>query len=96
MKKIGIIGTGIMGCGIAQVASQIRCEVIFLGFIHFGEFTFVGCRVSSVGRAIKNVNTRQTGPISTPFVVYKRFTEPCSGVFGYGVIFSYGGCANVL
>ena len=29
MKKIGIIGTGIMGCGIAQVASQIRCEVIF-------------------------------------------------------------------
>jgi 3-hydroxybutyryl-CoA dehydrogenase len=29
MKKIGIIGTGIMGCGVAQVASQIRCEVIF-------------------------------------------------------------------
>jgi 3-hydroxybutyryl-CoA dehydrogenase len=29
MKKIGIIGTGTMGCGIAQVASQIRCEVIF-------------------------------------------------------------------
>ena len=28
MKKIGIIGTGIMGCGVAQVASQIRCEVI--------------------------------------------------------------------
>jgi 3-hydroxybutyryl-CoA dehydrogenase len=29
MKKIGIIGTGIMGCGIAQITSQIRCEVIF-------------------------------------------------------------------
>ncbi len=29
MKKIGIIGTGTMGCGIAQVTSQIRCEVIF-------------------------------------------------------------------
>jgi 3-hydroxybutyryl-CoA dehydrogenase len=29
MKKIGIIGTGTMGCGIAQVAAQIRCEVIF-------------------------------------------------------------------
>lgn len=29
MKKIGIIGTGTMGCGIAQVASQVRCEVIF-------------------------------------------------------------------
>ncbi len=29
MKKIGIIGTGVMGCGIAQVASQIRCEVVF-------------------------------------------------------------------
>ncbi len=29
MKKIGIIGPGIMGCGIAQVASQIRCEVVF-------------------------------------------------------------------
>jgi 3-hydroxybutyryl-CoA dehydrogenase len=29
MKKVGIIGTGIMGCGIAQVASQIRCEVVF-------------------------------------------------------------------
>jgi 3-hydroxybutyryl-CoA dehydrogenase len=29
MKKIGIVGTGIMGCGIAQVASQIGCEVIF-------------------------------------------------------------------
>jgi len=29
MKKIGIIGTGTMGCGVAQVASQIRCEVIF-------------------------------------------------------------------
>ena len=29
MKKIGIIGTGTMGCGIAQVASQIRCEVVF-------------------------------------------------------------------
>jgi 3-hydroxybutyryl-CoA dehydrogenase len=29
MKKIGIIGTGVMGCGIAQVASQIRCDVVF-------------------------------------------------------------------
>jgi 3-hydroxybutyryl-CoA dehydrogenase len=29
MKKVGIIGTGTMGCGIAQVASQVRCEVIF-------------------------------------------------------------------
>ena len=29
MKTIGIIGTGTMGCGIAQVASQIRCEVLF-------------------------------------------------------------------
>jgi 3-hydroxybutyryl-CoA dehydrogenase len=29
MKKIGIIGTGTMGCGIAQVVSQIRCEVVF-------------------------------------------------------------------
>ena len=29
MKKIGIIGTGTMGCGIAQMASQIRCEVVF-------------------------------------------------------------------
>jgi 3-hydroxybutyryl-CoA dehydrogenase len=29
MKKVGIIGTGTMGCGVAQVASQIRCEVIF-------------------------------------------------------------------
>ncbi len=29
MKKIGIIGTGTMGCGIAQVASQARCEVVF-------------------------------------------------------------------
>jgi 3-hydroxybutyryl-CoA dehydrogenase len=29
MKRIGIIGTGTMGCGIAQVASQIRCDVIF-------------------------------------------------------------------
>ncbi len=29
MKKIGIVGTGTMGCGIAQVAAQIRCEVVF-------------------------------------------------------------------
>ena len=29
MEKIGIVGTGVMGCGIAQVASQIRCEVVF-------------------------------------------------------------------
>jgi 3-hydroxybutyryl-CoA dehydrogenase len=29
MKKVGVIGTGTMGCGIAQVAAQIRCEVIF-------------------------------------------------------------------
>ena len=29
MKKIGVIGTGTMGCGIAQVAAQIRCDVIF-------------------------------------------------------------------
>jgi len=29
MKRIGIIGTGTMGCGIAQVAAQIRCDVIF-------------------------------------------------------------------
>jgi 3-hydroxybutyryl-CoA dehydrogenase len=29
MKKVGIIGTGIMGCGVAQVAAQIRCEVVF-------------------------------------------------------------------
>jgi 3-hydroxybutyryl-CoA dehydrogenase len=29
MKTIGVIGTGMMGGGIAQVASQIRCEVLF-------------------------------------------------------------------
>ena len=29
MKTIGVIGTGTMGCGIAQVASQARCSVIF-------------------------------------------------------------------
>jgi 3-hydroxybutyryl-CoA dehydrogenase len=29
MRTIGVIGTGTMGCGIAQVASQARCEVIF-------------------------------------------------------------------
>ncbi|HEX5066306.1 MAG TPA: 3-hydroxyacyl-CoA dehydrogenase NAD-binding domain-containing protein [Myxococcota bacterium] len=29
MKTVGVIGTGTMGCGIAQVASQARCEVIF-------------------------------------------------------------------
>ncbi len=29
MRVIGVIGTGTMGCGIAQVASQARCEVIF-------------------------------------------------------------------
>ncbi len=29
MKTIGIIGTGTMGGGIAQAASQIRCEVLF-------------------------------------------------------------------
>ncbi len=29
MQTIGIIGTGTMGCGIAQVAAQARCDVIF-------------------------------------------------------------------
>jgi len=29
MKRVGIVGTGTMGCGIAQVAAQIRCDVIF-------------------------------------------------------------------
>jgi 3-hydroxybutyryl-CoA dehydrogenase len=29
MKVVGVIGTGTMGCGIAQVAAQTRCEVIF-------------------------------------------------------------------
>jgi len=29
MKKVGVIGTGTMGCGIAQIAAQIRCEVLF-------------------------------------------------------------------
>ena len=29
MKTVGVIGTGTMGCGIAQVAAQIRCEVVF-------------------------------------------------------------------
>jgi 3-hydroxybutyryl-CoA dehydrogenase len=29
MKKVGIVGTGIMGCGVAQVAAQIGCDVVF-------------------------------------------------------------------
>jgi 3-hydroxybutyryl-CoA dehydrogenase len=29
MKVVGVIGTGTMGSGIAQVAAQVRCEVIF-------------------------------------------------------------------
>jgi 3-hydroxybutyryl-CoA dehydrogenase len=29
VKTVGVIGTGTMGCGIAQVAAQIRCNVIF-------------------------------------------------------------------
>jgi len=29
MRTIGVIGTGTMGCGIAQAAAQIRCDVVF-------------------------------------------------------------------
>jgi 3-hydroxybutyryl-CoA dehydrogenase len=29
MKRIGVIGTGTMGCGIALIASQKRCDVVF-------------------------------------------------------------------
>jgi 3-hydroxybutyryl-CoA dehydrogenase len=29
MKNIGIIGTGTMGVGIAQIAAQVRCHVLF-------------------------------------------------------------------
>jgi 3-hydroxybutyryl-CoA dehydrogenase len=29
MKTVGIVGTGTMGGGIAQIASQLRCEVLF-------------------------------------------------------------------
>jgi 3-hydroxybutyryl-CoA dehydrogenase len=29
VKTVGVIGTGTMGCGIAQVAAQVRCDVIF-------------------------------------------------------------------
>jgi 3-hydroxybutyryl-CoA dehydrogenase len=29
VKTVGVIGTGTMGCGIAQVASQVRFEVVF-------------------------------------------------------------------
>jgi 3-hydroxybutyryl-CoA dehydrogenase len=29
MKTVGIVGTGTMGAGIAQLAAQIRCQVIF-------------------------------------------------------------------
>ncbi len=29
MQTIGIVGTGTMGCGVAQVAGQARCDVIF-------------------------------------------------------------------
>ncbi len=29
MKVVGVIGTGTMGCGIAQVAAQVRCQVVF-------------------------------------------------------------------
>jgi 3-hydroxybutyryl-CoA dehydrogenase len=29
MRTVGVIGTGTMGCGIAQVAAAVRCQVIF-------------------------------------------------------------------
>jgi 3-hydroxybutyryl-CoA dehydrogenase len=29
MRTVGVIGTGTMGCGIAQIAAQARCNVIF-------------------------------------------------------------------
>jgi len=29
VKTVGVIGTGTMGCGIAQIAAQIRCNVVF-------------------------------------------------------------------
>jgi 3-hydroxybutyryl-CoA dehydrogenase len=29
MRIVGVVGTGTMGCGIAQVAAQARCQVIF-------------------------------------------------------------------
>jgi len=29
MQTVGVIGTGTMGCGIAQIAAQARCNVIF-------------------------------------------------------------------
>jgi 3-hydroxybutyryl-CoA dehydrogenase len=29
MQIVGVIGTGTMGCGVAQIAAQARCQVIF-------------------------------------------------------------------
>jgi 3-hydroxybutyryl-CoA dehydrogenase len=46
VKTVGVIGTGTMGCGIAQIASQIRCEVLFQN-----------PRQSSVDRALGRIRT---------------------------------------
>jgi 3-hydroxyacyl-CoA dehydrogenase len=29
MQIVGVIGTGTMGCGVAQIAAQARCQVLF-------------------------------------------------------------------
>ena len=29
MQIVGVIGTGTMGCGAAQIAAQARCQVLF-------------------------------------------------------------------
>jgi len=52
VRVVGIIGTGTMGCGIAQVASQIRCEVIFQNPRQSSVDKAIGRVRSSVGKLV--------------------------------------------
>jgi len=85
MKRIGIIGTGTMGCGIAQVAAQIRCDVIFQNR-----------KQASVDRGLENIKKSLERMVSREKITQHQAEGVLERIHGVVALEDLKGCDLVI
>ena len=85
MQIIGVIGTGTMGCGVAQIAAQARCQVIFQNL-----------RQDSVDRGLTIIENSLTRLVSKDKLTFPQVEGVMSRIRGVVSLEELKGCDIVL
>ena len=85
MQIVGVIGTGTMGCGVAQIAAQARCQVLFQNL-----------RQDSVDRGLTIIENSLTRLVSKDKLTFPQVEGVMSRIRGVVSLEELKGCDIVL